>query len=193
MNSVHLSYFKVCETSKTLNTHTHTPCTPPLLLMFLKKKKYMPYIQMYSNPLFASLYENRVCIISRQSQELHYVDSPWNGFKQSLIALAATVSLLALSIIISNLPDQIAALYRVDITTSLIAILKPSFHFPSPLPPSLSPPCLAWPPILIEMKQFVIFLQHYLDVACGNVMSTNWTPKCLYHPSPPLSSPPSFL
>lgn len=80
---------------------------------------------------FASLCENRLCI-SCQSQELHRVDSPWNGSEQSLIALAATVSLLALSIIISNLPHQIAAVCHVDITTSLIAILKPSFHFPSP-------------------------------------------------------------
>lgn len=115
---------------------------------------------------FASLYENRLCI-HRQSQELHCVDSPWNGSEQSLIALAATVSLLALSIIISNLPDQIAALCRVDITTSLIAILKPSFHSSLSLLPTSPPPCLAWRPILIEMKQFLRCLQRYLDVACG--------------------------
>lgn len=141
---------------------------------------------MYSTPL--PLYGNRLCI-SCQSQELHCVDSPWNGFEQSLIALAATVSLLALSIIISNLPDQIAALCRVDITTSLIAILKPSFHFPTPPTPP-PPPCLAWRPILIEMKQFVMFAA--LPGCCmWNVMSTNWTPNVcipLLFPSPSFNS-----
>lgn len=115
---------------------------------------------MYFNPL--PLCMKTDC----QRKELQCVDSPWNGFKQSLIALAATVSLLALYIIISNLPDQIAAVCRVDITTSLIAILKPLYSFCFPLPP---PPCLAWCPILIETKRlwFFCFLRRYLDVACG--------------------------
>lgn len=124
--------------------------------------------------LLASLYENRLSI-SCSSQELHFVDSPWNGFEQLLIALAATVSLLALSIIISNLPDEIAALCRVDITTSLIAILKPSLHFSSnPQPPRLL--SLAWRPILIEMKPFVMFAAKP-GCCMWNVVSTNWPPK----------------
>lgn len=137
---------------------------------------------------FASLYENRLCI-HRQSQELHCVDSPWNGSEQSLIALAATVSLLALSIIISNLPDQIAALCRVDITTSLIAILKPSFHS------SLSPPHISTS--LSRMASDpnwdeAVFTMYAALLGCcmWNVMSTNWTPKCLY---PSLLSFPPFL
>lgn len=144
---------------------------------------------LYINVLqpVASLYDNRL-YVSLQSQELHCVDSPWNGFKQSLIALAATVSLLALYIIISNLPDQIAAVCRVDITTSLIAILKPFFSFLSPPPPP-PPPRFAWRPILIEMKRVCWCLQLYLDVACG--MSWALTEPQMFV-SLPSFLPPSF-
>lgn len=142
---------------------------------------------LYINVLqpIASLYDNRLHV-SLQSQELHCVDSPWNGFKQSLIALAATVSLLALYIIISNLPDQIAAVCRVDITTSLIAILKPFFSFLFP-PASTSSFRMASDPNWDEASLWC--LQLYLDVACG--MSWALTEPQMFV-SLPSFLPPSF-
>lgn len=161
-----------------MSPRIHGPPGTPCFMIFL--------VCYVFHPLASCLYENRLCI-SCQSQELHCVDSPWNGSEQSLIALAATVSLLALSIIISNLPDQIATVCRVDITTSLIAILKPSFHSPPHNTTSTFLSRMASDPNWEEAVCDDVM--RYLDVACGMLWALTEAQMFVFLPS---FLPPSF-